>query len=490
MKFLIILLSAYLSIASAAEVQRNIGITPASNAKRIALVIGNSAYKDAPLKNPINDAKDMATTLRRLGFDVIEKTNVNQKEMNLAIAQFGDRLRGDTVALFFYAGHGMQVKGKNYLIPTDALITSEATVRAMAVDVDTVMDQLAVSPMNIVILDACRNNPFERKFRSNSGGLAQMDAPKGSLIAYATAPGKTAADGENRNGLYTQELLKHIQTPGLPLEAVFKRVRNGVIQASGEMQTPWEVSSLTGDFYFRHLADTGVPVNMTNTPSTDTAGQNIMANTTPLAIELAFWQAAKESAAPAQLRAYLERYPQGEFAPLARLALEKQTAPTIPARPPQALIELLPAESFTASTTWWNDYSGHGPANAKYNSTATHSNWSAGTNDSNQWLQVDLRRVNDISAIGTKGRFNDCLLFCGQQWVTAYHLSYSVDGATWQFVTESGRLALFAGNTDHLSEVRHRLPTLIKARWLRFHPQRWYGHITMRVEAYGVPVEE
>jgi len=230
-----------------------------SDEKRVALVIGNSAYKDAPLNNPVNDARDMAAALRMLGFDVIEKTNVTQKEMNRAIVQFGEKLRADTIALFYYAGHGMQVKGKNYLIPIDAQIHSEASVRVETVDIDGVLDQLMVSPLNIVVLDACRNNPFERRFRSFGGGLAQMDAPKGSLIAYATAPGKTAADGENRNGLYTQELLKHIQTPGLPLETVFKRVRVGVMRASGETQTPWETSSLTGEFFFRPVAGAPSP---------------------------------------------------------------------------------------------------------------------------------------------------------------------------------------------------------------------------------------
>ena len=210
--------------------------------KRVALVIGNAAYPGAPLLNPVNDARDMAAALRKLGFEVIERTNVTQKEMNRAIVQFGEKLRSDSIALFFYAGHGMQVRGKNYLIPIDAQIDSEAGVRAETVDVDAVMDQLAVSPLNIVILDACRSNPFERRFRGVGGGLAQMDAPKGSLIAYATAPGRVAADGRGRNGLYTQELLKHIQTPGLTVEAVFKRVRNGVIAASGEAQTPWESS--------------------------------------------------------------------------------------------------------------------------------------------------------------------------------------------------------------------------------------------------------
>lgn len=312
MKFLIILLAVWLSIASAAEPQRNLGVAPPSGEKRVALVIGNSAYKDAPLKNPVNDAKDMATALRRLGFDVIEKTNISQKDINRAIAQFGEKLRADTVALFFYAGHGMQVKGKNYLIPIDAHITGEATVRAEAVDVDTVMDQLAISPMNIVILDACRNNPFERRFRSTSGGLAQMDAPRGSLIAYATAPGKVAADGDSRNGLYTQELLKHIQTPGLPLEAVFKRVRNGVMAASGEAQTPWEASSLTGDFYFRPVAG-----------ATSATAQQIAVPVDLTAVEVSFWESIKNSTDAGDFDVYLREYPNGRYAALAQVMQQK-----------------------------------------------------------------------------------------------------------------------------------------------------------------------
>lgn len=313
MKLIIFLLIVWFGIASAAEPQRNLGIAAASGEKRVALVIGNSAYKDAPLKNPVNDAKDMAATLRRLGFDVIEKTNVSQKEINRAIAQFGEKLRADTVALFFFAGHGMQVKGKNYIIPIDAHITGEATVRAETVDVDTVMDQLVVSPMNIVILDACRNNPFERKFRSTSGGLAQMDAPKGSLIAYATAPGKTAADGNSRNGLYTQELLKHIQTPSLPLEAVFKRVRNGVMAASGEAQTPWEASSLTGDFYFRPTVGAASATAQQGTPPVDLT-----------AVEVSFWESIKNSNDAEDFQAYLDKYPGGQFASLAERRIKKK----------------------------------------------------------------------------------------------------------------------------------------------------------------------
>ena len=302
--------------SSAAETQeRNLSVN-AVQGKRIALVIGNSAYKDSPLKNPVNDARDMAATLRKLGFDVIEKTDANQKDMNRAIAQFGEKLRSDTVALFFYAGHGIQVRGKNYIIPVDAQVTSEASVRVETVDVDSVMDQLAVSPMNIVILDACRNNPFERKFRSVGGGLAQMDAPKGSLIAYATAPGKTAADGSGRNGLYTQELLKSIQAPGLTLESVFKRVRNGVMAASGEAQTPWESSSLTGDFYFTGPTPVPVPVAAPAAPAAFAATR--LGASDPAPIEVMLWESVKTATTVGELQAYLNRYPNGFFADVAK----------------------------------------------------------------------------------------------------------------------------------------------------------------------------
>ena len=228
-----------LSSASAAE-------------RRVALVIGNAKYKEAPLTNPVNDARDMAAALQRTGFEVIMAIDATQKEMNRAIAKFGDRLTTDSVALFYYAGHGMQVRGKNYLIPIDAEIKSESSVRVESVDVDGVLDQLSTSDLNVVILDACRNNPFERRANRSVGaaGLAQMEAPKGSLIAYATAPGRTAADGDGRNGLYTQALLKYVQEPGLTIEQVFKNVRREVAKATRDGQIPWESSSMTGDFFF------------------------------------------------------------------------------------------------------------------------------------------------------------------------------------------------------------------------------------------------
>ncbi|WP_171817289.1 caspase family protein [Sulfuritalea hydrogenivorans] len=236
--------------------ERTLGVTgtaTGSSEKRVALVIGNSAYKTAPLANPVNDARAMAGKLRALGFEVHAYENLTQREMNRATTKFGESLASGSVGLLFYAGHGMQVKGRNFLIPIDAEIRTEASVRNEAVDAEQVMEQMdaAKTGLNIVILDACRNNPFERRFRGSSGGLASMDAPKGTLIAYATGPGKVASDGDGANGLYTSEILKVIEEPGLRIEDVFKRVRLNVARATNDEQLPWETSSLVGDFYFK-----------------------------------------------------------------------------------------------------------------------------------------------------------------------------------------------------------------------------------------------
>jgi len=224
----------------------------AADDQKIALVIGNSAYPTAGLKNPVNDAKAMASKLSSLGFEVILRTDSTQREMTRAFSQFGQRLKGGSVGLFYYAGHGIQVRGKNFLIPVDAEIENEASTRSEAVDVDQLLDQLGPARLSIVILDACRNNPFERRFRgAGNGGLAQIDAPTGSLLAYATAPGKVAFDGTGVNGLYTTELLKALDVPGLKVEDLFKQVRINVLSASDSQQIPWESSSLTGEFFFR-----------------------------------------------------------------------------------------------------------------------------------------------------------------------------------------------------------------------------------------------
>jgi hypothetical protein len=270
-----------------------------SDQKRFALVIGNSEYEspEVPhLSNPTNDAQDMADTLNKLNFNVIEVLNATQKEMNRAIAAFGENLEPNTVALFYYAGHGLQVNGKNYLVPVDADISHSSAISAETVDMDTVLDQLSSSKVSIVILDACRNNPF-KKARSIGGGLAQLQAPKGSYIAYATAPGRTASDGGGRNGLYTQELLKNINKPGLSLEEVFKSVRVNVAKATSDDQIPWDSSSLTGNFYFN------------GQPSSDLEG--------------VLWSKIKDSSSTADYKTYLVQYPNGQHVKQAEDAIAK-----------------------------------------------------------------------------------------------------------------------------------------------------------------------
>lgn len=220
---------------------------------RVALVIGNGAYTNTPLRNPVNDARAMAAVLKTLGFAVIIRENAGDRAMRRAIIEFGDRLRPGGVGLFFYAGHGVQLDGRNYLIPLGAQIQSERDVDLEAVDVARVLVRMeeSKSRLNIAILDACRDNPFGRSFHSSSRGLAQIDAPSGTLIAYATSPGRVADDGGGRNGLYTSELLRALQEPGLKLEEVFKRVRQAVRLKTNGRQVPWDASSIEGDFVFR-----------------------------------------------------------------------------------------------------------------------------------------------------------------------------------------------------------------------------------------------
>ena len=220
--------------------------------QRVALVIGNGVYDTSPLRNPPNDAQAVGRLLRDLGFDVVEKENLTQKDLKKEIQAFGQRLLKGGVGLFYYAGHGMQVNGRNYLIPIGAQIEHEKQVEYEAVDVGMVLAEMdhARNRLNIVILDACRDNPFARSFRSGAQGLASMNAPSGTLIAYATAPGSVANDGSGENGIFTGELVKAMGTQGLKVEDVFKQVRAAVREATQGRQVPWESSSLERDFYF------------------------------------------------------------------------------------------------------------------------------------------------------------------------------------------------------------------------------------------------
>lgn len=221
--------------------------------RQIALVIGNSAYKDAPLDNPVNDARAIADTLAQLGFTVIKRENATLAETHLAVREFGDELIKGGVGLFYYAGHGMQIDGRNYLIPVDADIARDDEVAFKSIDANQILEKMetAKNKINIVILDACRNNPFARGLRSKQVGLAQMEAPAGSIVAFATSPGAAALDGQGgKHGIYTQHLLDVMVQPHLKIEEVFKIVRARVRKTTIGRQTPWESTSLEGDFYF------------------------------------------------------------------------------------------------------------------------------------------------------------------------------------------------------------------------------------------------
>jgi len=241
--------------ASEIDLVINIPTTIVKKEIRKALVIGCSFYQYAtPLTNPNNDANGMESILQTLGFEVVKKIDPTQKALKIAIDEFGEKLKGSDVGLFYFAGHGVQVKGLNYLIPVDANLKSEMMVEYDCVEAGRVlvnMENARVS-VNIVILDACRNNPFERNWGRGVGqrGLATMNAPKGSLIAYSTAPGSTASDGLRNNGLYTETLLNYIGNKTIPINTMFQKVRLKVMEESKEEQIPWEATSLTADFYF------------------------------------------------------------------------------------------------------------------------------------------------------------------------------------------------------------------------------------------------
>ncbi len=223
--------------------------------KRVALIIGNGAYDAQPLRNPVNDARAMADALAECGFEVMMLENANKRRIEEAIRAFGAKLTPTSAGVFYFAGHGVQVAGANYLIPLAAKIDKEADVEYEAVDAGRVLNEFATSraALSILILDACRDNPFSAATRSLTRGLAVVKMPKdvrGTLIAYATSPGDVARDGSGKNGLYTEELLRHMRTPGLRLEDVFKLTRVNVKTRSDGKQVPWENSSIDGDFFF------------------------------------------------------------------------------------------------------------------------------------------------------------------------------------------------------------------------------------------------
>jgi hypothetical protein len=282
---------------------------------RLALVIGNSRYQGSPLDNPANDAKAIAGELKASGFDVNLLLDTGRDAMINAIEAYSKLLASrKAVGLFYFAGHGAQLAWRNYLLPVDAVIKSMDDVPARAVELNTLLQGLtkAKNPMNVIVLDACRDNPFGKGLPAEQKGLSQFDAPPGSLLAYATSPGNVASDGSGSNGLYTEHLLRELKTPEAKIEDVFKRVRLAVRRRSNGEQIPWESTSLEEDFYFH-------PPKVISKISDDEA-------TRRFEVELAIWERIKATTEPGPLEDYLRRYPSGLFSEVAQLRLDQVLA--------------------------------------------------------------------------------------------------------------------------------------------------------------------
>lgn len=325
---------------------------PSFAAKRVALVIGNDSYQSLPsLNNAGKDARDIAAKLEGLGFEVILKTNAGRRDFARALARFEEKLQGADAGLVFYAGHGIQADGLNYLVPSDARIEVEEDLRFEGIAAAEFLKSMARAdaPVNLVILDACRDNPLPRRTRSAARGLSVVEVPstiKGTAILYSAGKGEVAADGpRGGNGVFTGALLAALDNPGLTVEQVFKETARSVSSLTGGRQTPWNNSSLTGDFYFNSATPP--------TPKKTTAAV--------LPEDDRLWKSVENSSNPAMFRVYLKRFPNGLYADVARIKIEelepKQTASLPPKRETVAVVPHRPVrEIFTkselAGTKW------------------------------------------------------------------------------------------------------------------------------------------
>src|SRR5712672_480964 len=292
--------------------------------RRVAFVVGNGAYKNvAQLPNPPVDAKAMAAVLRNVGFEVVEGTNLTRDTMTERLLEFGKKAQGADVAVFFYAGHGIAISGTNYLLPVDADIKSEMDVKlGAAINIDLTLDQtMGDAKVKLVFLDACRDNPFAAKIKSNATrsvsvqqGLAEMKSGEGTLIAFATGPGQTALDGqEGTNSPFTRALIANITQPGLEIQQAMTEVRAQVNEETNKGQLPWGHTNLIGTVYLNPAA---APAATAAAPAV--TGSTAVASTSSGSdVELEFWRSVKESNKPEELNAYLTNYPNGKFKSLA-----------------------------------------------------------------------------------------------------------------------------------------------------------------------------
>jgi len=335
---------------------------------RVALVIGNGAYEHtARLPNPANDAQAMAGMLESLGFDVLSGVDANKRTMESLLRQFGSKAERADIALVFYAGHGIQVDGQNYLLPTDARLSNERDLKWDAVPLDYVMDESArAGRLRMVLLDACRDNPLASQMASSMGtrsvavgrGLAAVASPAGqadTMIAYATEAGQVAADGEGRNSPFTQALLAHMDEPGVELRLLMGRVRDSVREQTHGRQTPWVNNSLGATEYYLVPADIGPTEPQVAAVPPGPAPVSAPAVVPPVQVmpgsnaELLFWSSVKDSNSLEPYRAYLRAYPNGLFVELAKLKIrELEAAPADP-EPDVALLGQTPSPAPTAS---------------------------------------------------------------------------------------------------------------------------------------------
>ena len=306
--------------------------SPAARAeRRVALVIGNGSYaKATALPNPARDAAAVADMLQTLGFEVVQGTDLGRDGMIETLGRFARLGGGADVALFYYAGHGLQIAGRNYLVPVDADLRSELDAKARTVDIDAVLqDSMADAKVRIILLDACRDNPFAQQIAASAprsravtvgAGLAEMRSGEGTLIAFATGPGQVASDGEGEHSPFARAILTHLPTPGLEIRLALTQVRAQVAEETRKQQLPWENTNLTG-FFFMRPGDAGQPV-----AAALPAGPGASAALDPAQLELALWNGVKESTNPEEYRAYLARYPSGVFSDLARARISSLQA--------------------------------------------------------------------------------------------------------------------------------------------------------------------
>jgi uncharacterized caspase-like protein len=317
-----------LALVFAVAVGLTAGMGTALAEKRVALVVGNSSYTStAPLRTPANDAADVASALDRLGFDVIRGIDLDYAGMREKVKLFSERLTGADVGLFYYGGHGIQVSGKNYLVPIDAKLSAASDLDFIAMDLDLVLRNMErETPTNIVFLDACRDNPLVANLAKSMGtrsstitrGLARVESGVGTLIAFATQPGNVALDGTGRNSPFAAALLKVIERPGVPISDVMISVRRDVLRDTENRQVPWDHSSLTGQFYFAASASVApAPVATAAPAAKATTADLVQPN-----LELAFWDSIKNEKNPRLFEAYLNRYPNGTFAEIAQVVLQ------------------------------------------------------------------------------------------------------------------------------------------------------------------------